>query len=88
MLVCVRREVSPRRILKVQVRRSMISKTVVATLKDPSVVLCAVPAFDLLNNFSAFYLLKLTKGNVMFVQRCLIVLHECWSACAVYESHW
>ena len=67
MLVCVRREVWPRRILKVQVRRSMISKTVVAVLKDISVVLCAVPAFDFLNNFLGILFTKILESRTMFV---------------------
>ena len=67
MLVCVRREVWPRRILKVQVRRSMISKTVVAVLKDISVVLCAVPAFGFLNNFFGILFTKILESRTMFV---------------------
>ena len=63
MLLCVRREVWPRRILILQIRRSMISKTAGAVLIHTPTVVCAVPAFDFLNNILRILFIKILESQ-------------------------
>jgi len=68
--ICTSRESWPRRMPKLQVSRSMMSKMAGAVLKAVYTAICAVPAFDFLNNVLSILFTK-THQELFYVCEAL-----------------
>jgi len=60
---------------------TIINKTAGAVLKGISIVICAVPAFDFLNNVLSILFTKTRQGQFHVCATLFIAIHEFWSAC-------